>query len=256
MSNSPLMEELNARLRKEQSTPEYQIACQRFRAECDRLSELAAQLQKQELEAYCIENTVRMELAFGSTLHRGFYCPSPVYDILVGNVKRGKIQKRVFPGIKPSHEYGFDHMGRLVWCKTYGNKKLAYTEYLIYQDNRIWGIMIAPGGEVRSITEEVYENGRIVSYLYGLFSFPADPVKCYELTSEYYFYDDQGICETHWHRYMQPPEKLPAFLNSDWLPQCPIYRCVKYRFQRKDGYLSGVTDENGPTYPIKIKRKA
>ena len=30
----------------------------------------------------------------GESMHRGYYCPSPVYDLLVGNVNRGRLLKR------------------------------------------------------------------------------------------------------------------------------------------------------------------
>ena len=131
----------------------------------------------------CQKNTVRTEWAVGSTLHRGFYCPSPVYDLLVGNVKRGVIRKNGIPVENRSHVYGFDEAGRLLWCKSLYNAKAAYTEYLTYCDSRIFGVTVSEQGEVMSLTEEVYAEGRIVSYLYGLCLNPEGTVKIVRLIS-------------------------------------------------------------------------
>ena len=77
----------------------------------------------------------REELCSGSDMFLGFYNPSPVYDLIVGNVHRGRILKRITKSSKPSHKYGFDKDGRLctvvtlpVDPDTYVDKR-AFFEY-------------------------------------------------------------------------------------------------------------------------------
>ena len=42
------------------------------------------------------KTVVRREQATGGgTMHRGFYCPSIVEDIIIGNINRGKLIKRL-----------------------------------------------------------------------------------------------------------------------------------------------------------------
>ena len=240
-------------------SPEYQLQCQRLQAECTRLQDLAASIlcHKAELETACITRTVRKELASGSTLHRGFYCPSPTYDIIVGNTHRGKILKRVTSRSNPTHEYGFDADGHLLYCKWLRDHAVCMTEYLVRIDRAVYGITLDNHGCLCSITEEIYRNGRLVSYLYGLCLPFSDGPRCCEVTCEYYGYDEAGLESCQIHHILFPPENIPAFLEGMERPgpQRPIYRQDNYVFQRKDGYLSSYS--NGKhTYQVYTQRKA
>ena len=247
--------EWTARICEKQQSPEYQQACRHFQSECDRLAQAFSQLPIQEWMQACQKNTVRTEWAVGSTLHRGFYCPSPVYDLLVGNVKRGVIRKNGIPVENRSHVYGFDEAGRLLWCKSLYNAKAAYTEYLTYCDSRIFGVTVSEQGEVMSLTEEVYAEGRIVSYLYGLCLNPEGTVKIAELSCEYYTYDEEGLCGTQWHRYIHADTEGSFSGKKPLWMQQPFYRTDSYRFVRKNGYLDSYT--NGiSTYKVRSRRKA
>ena len=61
-----------------------------------------------------MKNVVREELSSGSDMALGFYNPSPVLDLVVGNVHRGKILKRITNRSKPDTKYGFGADGRMV----------------------------------------------------------------------------------------------------------------------------------------------
>ncbi|MEH6949139.1 hypothetical protein V7068_19130, partial [Bacillus sp. JJ634] len=50
----------------------------------------------------------------GETIHRGYYCPSPILDLIVGNAKRGRLLKRKPDFGKFTYEYGFDIDNRMI----------------------------------------------------------------------------------------------------------------------------------------------
>jgi hypothetical protein len=86
---------------------------------------------------YCANsNTVRVEHASGGEcLHRGFYCPSPIIDKLIGNVKRGKLLKQFTPRSKKYYKYFFDNNNRLIKIEKYEDFILFEYEYVIHSDS-------------------------------------------------------------------------------------------------------------------------
>ena len=242
-------------------SPEYQQACLHFQAECSRLIGIAGQLLKSvsQLQEKSETQTVRREFASGSTLHRGFYCPSPVFELIVGNTKRGKLLKRVTSFSKPSHEYGFDGKGRLLWCKTHLNGTGAsYTEYLDHREHSVFGITLDNSGHPTTITEEVYHNGRLVCYTNVLCLPFGDSLRCAEIRCECYNYDELGLhsCKTHhYHPLSQNMPVTPAPLSPSGMPGS-IYSTDRYVFDRRDGYLVSYTNNRGDTYHPRILRKA
>ena len=55
----------------------------------------------------------KKEYASDSELHRGYYCPDIISDMVIGNCHRGKLYKRLTSKTKPCFEYGFDSENRL-----------------------------------------------------------------------------------------------------------------------------------------------
>ena len=248
------------KLQQQLNSPEYHQSCQRFQPECQRLEDIAKTLQQRRsaLQRDCDTLTVRRELASGSNLHRGFYCPSPVVDVVIGNTHRGKILKRITSRSKPSHEYGFNANGQLLWC-VYGPKHPnARVEYLVYEGNTIYGITFDSCGHPDIITEEVYHDRKLTSYMYGLCVYTKRDICLSELTCEYYDYDEAGLCSFQNHRIAFLPKNPPDYLKDLIPPICyeaPVYNHSEYLFQRENGYLSSFTT-NGHTYPALVQRKA
>ena len=104
----------------------------------------------------------------GVLLHRGYYCPSPVQDILIGNVKRGSVSKRM--PAKYDHIFYQDASGSLIMVDTYHEFGLSEREFLIYEGKTV----IAPAFSVHTSAQETplacvsvcqySETGQIVSY--------------------------------------------------------------------------------------------
>lgn len=110
----------------------------------------------------------------GQVLHRGYYCPSLVKDKYLGNAKRGKIYKRTPKFGQYDYEYGFNHVNQLVRVKKVHEFTTATDffdeEYLLYQDNVVWGIGFNHHKELNTISKCTFDQGQLISYMhtYGI----------------------------------------------------------------------------------------
>ncbi len=254
---SPInFEDLNAQLQELKKTPQYQADLHWLQGEFQQIEILAPLLLSRipELSQICEQETVRMEYTSGVTIHRGFYCPSPVFDLIVGGTKRGKITSRKPIKEKNWRSYGFDRNGRLLWCREYFNGNLSYTEYLIHEGNHIYGIKVDSRGIISCLTDEFYEQGRLAKLLLGMFFIDG---KCQELNTETYQYNNDGLVSCLWRSILMPaeyPPDFPVHLASS-IPQAPILKRNFYTFHREDGLVCGYS--SGDNYykipkPIKI----
>lgn len=235
----PNASELKAKLEQMQQSPEYQADRQWLQQECQRLDAVAQRFggQLSEIAQAYEREVVRVEYATWGTIPRGFYCPSPVFDLVVGNTKRGKLCSRKPSRAKSWYEYGFDKENRLLWCHEFFNGKPSYSEYLIYEENHVYGIK-ADSERVSTVYDEIYENGRLTRLLHGMFLVDN---RCRELNVETYEYDDSGITAYTWHNIMIPLNEIPAALAAI-IPQTPFMRRNRYTFQKENGLACSYSD--------------
>lgn len=198
-----------------------------FRLECQRFAEIAKQYanQYQKLLNVLICEITRKEYSTGGeVLHRGYYCPSPVLDIITGNCNRGKLLKRVTSKSKPTYEYGFNGQGNLI---TVDNIHLGQKEIIILQNKLETGIVFSEEYGIQAISECAYSDNLIESYVFCLHNPYENQVV--EYTKEEYTYSTSGLSEMDVFR----------FLNSQ---EAPILRHEKYCFQHDtEGFLSQYT---------------
>lgn len=141
----------------------YEEILQQAEEDCNRISEcLPYYLENRDrLLDEAQEKVVRTEYAVGGTIHRGYYCPSPVYDIIIRGTKRGVLRKK--PGEKDkTHVYGFDNENRLIsviypWDAQEcifrsGSRELS----VVYDTN--------DRSRIVEVCECVYEQGRLQRY--------------------------------------------------------------------------------------------
>lgn len=194
----------NERLKALWETEEYRAQCEHFRAECKRLEQLGYDFlaNKRKYTTRCKKAVVRQEYASGCRhLHRGFYSPSLLFPHMIYGAQRGKILSRITSRSNPCFEYGFNDANQMVLCKTLEKRKVQRTEFLLHEQNRIIGFTMSSLGELESISEEVYENGKPVYYVNALFaSFLETPV-VFSLSYEEYEFDAQGNLNGHWHQF-------------------------------------------------------
>ena len=156
---------------------------------------------------------------------RGWYCPSPVRDYVIGNCHRGRLLKRVTSRSKVTNRYLFDERGLYLaetyFGSDYGVKSSSKTEFLLRSESSVIGITVDSKGIPNHLSEEIYEDGLIRSY----FEVHIDglPTGKYET----YIYDEHGLLECTWQDIV-------------------FGRQHHYRFVREDGCLKGYFDVTKP----------
>ena len=165
----------------------------------------------------CLDQTMRageltQEYARGGcTLHRGFYCPSPVLDIIIGGNDRGRLVRK--PRSRLPIDYLYlkeDNELRIVdkyWLRSDGTSCLYQREFITENNNE----KIAPIYRMTSDQHELFflslcrydPAGRIILYLTFLPcclprgpKFHVDKKKC-QFYGEQYSYDEKtGLLDT------------------------------------------------------------
>lgn len=166
-----------------------------------------------------------IEIGSRSDLHRGVYCPSPVYDLFVSNVKRGRILKRLTRQSNNYYIYSFEENGKLVCVEHVINGKSVF-ERLFYADNDVYGIILDQWGHVFQGSHEVYDNGAIVSYSKALFSHHNGVYDLMNLVKEDYTYSSAGMCQC---------------VFTQYIPNPRLCQQTMYQFQHEDGLLTRYT---------------
>lgn len=111
------------------------------------------------------DNIVRLAYSKGGeAIHRGFYCPSPVLDLIVGGLKRGRLYKKKIPQLgEYSYEYGFDLNGKLLRVK-HAHEFGFDEEYLVYIGDVEYGLQFNYVGGMDAVSRCTYENGKLMKY--------------------------------------------------------------------------------------------
>lgn len=237
------------------NSPEYIEICIQQKKECDRLTYIAQQLYGNidDVKASVAQAMVRTELAAGGNIHRGVYCPSPILDIIIGNISRGRILKRATSSSNVSHQFQFDRDGTLLATKSLGANVPDTIEYIVHQGDRIYGLTVDPYYGLTYISEEIFSDHKLMHYRYANLIWEESRFGCLTLHSESYFYDDLGL------------------KTSDCVDYQAVINSVDfwhYEFNRNNGYLVTFKaiekpfDQNqellssSPTYIVRCKRKA
>lgn len=220
-------------LKEWHNSPDYWEICAQKAQECERLRSTALQFYKNIQSIMCTaeENVARVETEVGGDIHRGVYCPSPVYDLIIGNVKRGRILKRVTTASKPSHQFGFSKDGKLLFSRFFYDGVPVKTEYILFQGDYVYGLTVDPEYGLTDFCEEYYENQQLLRYQYmNMFSVGNGQISSI-LHSEAYFYDVNGLKTCKWEEY----ETFANMLSIQF-----------YNFEREDGFLSSYTFSEKP----------
>lgn len=104
------------------------------------------------------DNTLSGKILYStdSTMYRGYFCPNPYQEKIVGNVKRGKLSEKKKTG-KHVHEYIFNFNNELIKVNEYKNGEILSEEKITRQDN-IEHSLLWSCGLLSVFTECVYDN--------------------------------------------------------------------------------------------------
>lgn len=197
-----------------------------------------------------------------STLHRGFYCPSPVNDIFAGNQRRGREVKSSGKD-NVRFRYGFSQEG-LIQVETIQKGMITSTEYLVREGDERIGITFDSKHGLISIAQEKFYKDILKEYHIMYWNNSCEyPTQYFR---ERYAYDEQGLLACNYQAFLPIPIDSPARLlgsNSDH-----VLTNVYYSFGRCNGMLTSYTAtyinegcqpqmaNNGNPYPVLKKRKA
>jgi len=226
------------------------MACIPYIMECGRLSEVAAvfSYQCKELrENNRKEIVTEIHAAGGETIHRGYYCPSPVRDIIENECNRGKLLKSLTTRCKPTYKYCYNSKKELILVdQLYAPRETC--EILLLQGKIETGITFTEGFGVCAISECTYQNGQIMSYVYALYDSLGGCVV--EYRKEEYTYSTIGL----------EVADIFKFLRAE-----NILQYNQYHFQHDEsGYLSSYTytDQSvrrsvldSHVFDVRLKRK-
>lgn len=158
-------------------------------------------------KTYAIDefNVTSVQYAVGGDgVHRGYYHPSPVGDLVIGNVNRGKKLKRptMFSNIK--YEYSFSSDDKLLLAKEFvkfPHFTDVIVENFIYEqiDNsttrRIGVGMSKILPSEFSVSIEYFSDKRIIEYATGFFvtNNNTGKTEIHQISCEKYDYDKSGM---------------------------------------------------------------
>lgn len=213
-----------------------------YQKECIRAAETAKRYGVRLAERFyeAERNAVFRETARGGEmLHRGFYCPSQILDIVAGGVQRGKPVPAARLRKSPDYAYGFDTKDRLVTVSRENERELVF-----YENGVETGLTFAePGGEgdIRYLSECVYEDGRIMSYAFFILD-PMGGPAVYMQKESYTYEEDRVIVE--W----------SVFSNG----KMPLLQKERYIFYTRNGRLTEYARMNGEEpvglRPVRVER--
>ncbi|KAB7709063.1 hypothetical protein F9802_02765 [Bacillus aerolatus] len=196
-----MMDELKQLIADERRNLHIEIDHEKLSAFKETISELANIKNEYKSNLSQLRNLTEREVGQfeyskgGETIHRGYYCPSPIYDLIVGNAKRGRLLKKKPEFGKYSYEYGFDNQDRLIRVRGVNEFTTPISrfdeEYLIYEKDIIYSVEFSNTGEINVVSKCTYNDGNIVKYERSLVIFEEDA----DLHFEKYYYKNNKLSE-------------------------------------------------------------
>lgn len=166
-----------------------------------RLSEFGTgnkEMKKTEYEAYCdyiwktclasFQQSILLALAFAEKgeyleyqgripakeefavnsryMHRGYYCPSPIFEQVVTNARRGKLLKRPTKRSNITNRYCFGEDHKLYFVEYLLNQTVQSREYIMQMDNVRYGFVFNAKDVLGGISVETYCQNKLQSYMW------------------------------------------------------------------------------------------
>lgn len=165
-----------------------------FYSFCNELWGAASKYDFNTLKESVDPEIVKTEYAKGDIgIHRGYYSPSPLYDTVVGGVKRGQLQKR-YSERSTSYVYSFDSNGHLIKAEQVYHGNYYTTEFILNENLLSIGLCFDTKGPLlKRVTTELYRNGNIVQFL----TVYREPIGYWKVICEHYHYTDDVLKEMH-----------------------------------------------------------
>jgi len=102
----------------------------------------------------------------GINIHRGWYCPSFILDIVIGNSSRGRLTNKCRANTKYNYRYCFDNSDLLTVSEMYLDGVKRTSEYIIEEKDKRIGFTFLNDNKLLRYSEECYEENFLISYRY------------------------------------------------------------------------------------------
>ena len=203
-------------------------------------------LEKESYESVFneIQKTVvrREQATGGACMHRGYYCPSIIEDIVIGNIKRGRLIKKLSKR-KIDYTYGFDALDRLVTVINHTEVGDIY-EYILHIGYEQYGVQYGYsfGKEyLHLISKCSYVDNKLTSYEQYLCKYLSKGFA--EYFGEFYHYQEEEMDVESVYFFNRPAGE--SYLS----------RNRKYEFRISNGFLTDYIADGKNSYIVRLKRK-
>ena len=136
------------------------------------------------------EKSVYQKYGFGGELlHRGYFCPSLVQDLILGNANRGRILNNPSTKIstKPyTYKFGFDAKNKLTYIEND-----MYFEFINYKSQLEIGVQVDKTMEINTLSICSYNGKQLGDYVFCLCN-PFDD-SILQITKEQYTYNEDEL---------------------------------------------------------------
>lgn len=154
------------KLRKKKSPRDYKFLLNESNQILNQVLKITKEEHEKNLQK-CKEEITRWQRAVGGqVIHRGYYCPSRIEDVVIGNNNRGRLIKRKTAKSERelSYEYGFCNE-RLIFIRHTYDEGIQEREYILYSGNKQIGYTFDSNMRLRTISECTYQDNKLMSYL-------------------------------------------------------------------------------------------
>lgn len=184
----------------------------------------------------------------GECLHRGYYCPSLILDIVVGNLKRGRVQRHKSNIKHHTYTYKFNNENKLIFIE----QSDSY-EFVFCHEQYEFGIGVFKDDmQIQYISECQYDGAKIKSYIFCLWN-PYEK-EIVELAEENYEYshnklhvDLSRICKSGL-SCVEDYEQFTFSVVNGFLVSYTVQYCDSNGHEKESVY-------NNHIFKVKLKRK-
>ncbi|MCL2047052.1 MAG: hypothetical protein FWG88_11810 [Oscillospiraceae bacterium] len=200
-----------------------------------------------DLLSSVLENTARKEYSVGSEgLILGYYHPSPIHDLIVSGVNRGRLLKKPTTKYSLTHQYHFDSRNKLILSAPLLSNILdSFNDMqnelcFVFNDSDTRIVLCFQGtGTINNALYCIYDEGNIVEYNCISFIDFSEDSNTYAtlLECEEYSYGDGQLTVANTYTFF--PDKLEIATNHvASISNTSTLLCKRYEFEHDEkGYL-------------------
>lgn len=119
-------------------------------------------------DVYKAEKAAKTEYAVNSRyLHRGFYCPSPVFSFVLSNSRKGKVVMKPTKQSQITHLYNYNADGEIYYIEYYLGDVITGREYIVWEKNTKYGYVFDNSGRLGGVSVEIYKDGLCREYMWA-----------------------------------------------------------------------------------------